>query len=59
MDMNQIKAQLVDQLTRALAQLVPQIVDQMIPSELPVDKAKAFSQMTTQELLAEVSRRVG
>lgn len=57
--MDQIKAQLVNELTRAVTQLIPQIVEQMVPSELPFDKESALSHFTAQELLAEISKRVG
>lgn len=58
-DLTQVKQQLANELAKGLNQLVVALVDQYVPNQVAVDKAKALEALTTQELLAEVSRRVG
>lgn len=54
-----VKQDLTDKLVSGLTQLATQLVEQMVPAHVEIDKAEALAALTTQELLAEVSKRVG
>ncbi len=58
-EMAKAKQQLVDELVVGTTQLVTKLVAELIPNQVVVDKATALESFTTQELIAEVSRRVG
>lgn len=58
-EMAKAKQQLVTELVNGTNQLVTKLVEELIPNQAVVDKATALEAFTTQELIAEVSRRVG